>query len=78
MTMKLIGGNAVDFASLNSIRGTHRSCEPHLHGTEPQEPIPVQVRIRQYADTLPEVRRLRADSPNLGQLPVGAILDCYI
>ena len=76
--MKLLGCNVVDFEGPDSMRGTHRSRGLYLPGVEPQEPIRVQVRIRRYADTLPEIRRLRKDSPELSRLPVGAILDCYV
>jgi hypothetical protein len=70
--MKLIGCEVVDFNGLDSTYGSN------THGVQPQEPIHVQVRIRQYGDALPEIRRVRASSPNLGQLPVGATLDCYV
>ncbi len=75
--MKLIVGNAADFQGLGS---TSKVREPFTSGIgdiQPQEPIHVQVRIRQYADTLPDIRRARA-SPNPGRLPVGTMLDCYL
>jgi hypothetical protein len=73
--MKLIGGNAVDFRGLDSTYGPQRSFAPT---PRPQEPIPVQVRVRPYADVLPEMTQVRVGGPNLGRLPVGAMLDCYI
>lgn len=44
---------------------------------EPQEPIRVRVRVRQYGDSFPQVSR-RSKKPDLGQLPVGSLLDCYV
>jgi hypothetical protein len=43
-----------------------------------QEPIPVRVRVRQYGDFVPATQPARSAKPDLGQLPVGSILDCYI
>lgn len=76
--MKLLGCNAADFESLESIRGTPGFRGAYLPGAEPQEPICVRVRIRRYADTPREIRRLCTDTPDLNRLPVGAILDCYV
>jgi hypothetical protein len=76
--MKLIVGNAVDFQGLDSGAKVHRSSAPGVGDTQPQEPIHVQVRIRQHADALPDLRRASASSPNPGRLPVGMILDCYL
>ncbi len=78
MTMKLLGCNVTDFESSNLICATRRSRGLYLPGAEPQEPIRVQVRVRQYVDTVPEFRPLRADRPDLNRLPVGALLDCYV
>ncbi len=75
--MKLIVGNAADFQGLGA---TSKVREPFMAGAggiQPQEPIHVQVRIRPYADTLPDIRRAHA-SLNPGRLPVGTILDCYL
>ena len=76
--MKLLGCNAFDFRGLDSTSGPHRSYGSSTGGVQPQEPIHVQVRIRQYGDALPEIRRGRASGSNLGRLPVGATLDCYV
>jgi len=76
--MKLIAGNVIDLYDLGL---TSKMREPFVSGvgdTQPQEPIPVQVRVRRYADTLPDVHRASASSPNPGRLPVGMILDCYL
>jgi hypothetical protein len=76
--MKLLGCKAFDFNGLDSTRGPCRSYGPSVGGVQPQEPIHVQVRIRQYGDALPEIRRGHTSGPNLGRLPVGAMLDCYV
>jgi hypothetical protein len=76
--MKLIGCNTFDFKGLDSAYGSHRSYGSSACGVGPEEPIHVQVRIRQYAGAFPEVRQIGASGPDLGRLPVGATLDCYI
>jgi hypothetical protein len=76
--MKLIGCNNFDFKALDSTCGPHRSYGSSAGGVQPPEPIHVQVRVRQYGDALPEIRRGHASGPNLGRLPVGATLDCYV
>jgi hypothetical protein len=76
--MKLIGCNSTDFQGLDLICGTHRSCRCEAHSPQAPDPIPVQVRLRRYGDAWPEVRRVSRTSPNLGRLPVGSTLDCYI
>jgi hypothetical protein len=78
LTMKLIVGNGIDSRGLDCTSKVHR---PFAHGVgdpQPQEPIHVQVRIRQYADALPELRWTHAGRPNPGRLPVGMMLDCYL
>jgi hypothetical protein len=76
--MKQIVGNGIDFRSLNCTSRVHGPSAPGVGDTQPREPIHVQVRVRQYADTLPELWRAGANSPNPGRLPVGTILDCYV
>lgn len=76
--MKLIGCNTFDFKGLDSTPVPHRSCESSACGVQPEEPIHVQVRIRQYGDAAPEIRRGHASGPDLGRLPIGATLDCYV
>jgi len=76
--MKLIGCNTIGFKGLDSTYVSPRSCRPYARDVQPQEPIHVRVRIRQYGDRLPEIRQARAGSPNLGRLPVGTTLDCYV
>jgi hypothetical protein len=76
MTMNLISCNARDFKGLDSTHRPHRSCRSHAPDTQPQEPIQVQVRVRQYADELPDVRQQRSGNPDIGRMPVGTMLDC--
>ena len=76
--MKLIVGNATDFQGLESTSKAHHPFVSGVGDIPPQEPIHVQVRIRQYAETLPEIQRAHASSPPLGRLPVGTMLDCYL
>jgi len=76
--MKLIGCNVIDYRGLDLIHGSERPCRSHASRLPPQEPIPVQVRIRQYADVLPPVQQPSAGNLDLGRMPVGAVLDCYM
>jgi len=76
--MKLIVGNGTDFQGLDYTSKARRPFAPGAGDTQPQEPIHVQVRIRQYADALPQLRRTHASSPNPSRLPVGMLLDCYL
>ena len=76
--MKLIGCDAIDFKGLDSPCMSQRSCGPRTPGVQPQKPIYVQVRVRQYADVLSEVRRSGASNLKLGPMPVGTMLDCYV
>ena len=69
---------AIDLGGLHSTYGT---CGSHVHSprpVQPGEPIHVRVRVRQYAEAVPEVRQARSDGPDLGRLPVGSVLDCYM
>ena len=76
--MKLIGCNATDLQGLGSASKVHRLFASGTGNTQSHEPIHVHVRIRQYADTLPALRRTHAGSPNPNRLPVGMMLDCYL
>lgn len=76
--MKLIGGNAIDFRGLDCTSKVHKPFASGVGNIQPQEPLHVQVRIRQYADALPDLQRTRASIPSPGRLPVGTILDCYL
>lgn len=76
--MKLIVGNGTDLQGLDYTSKVHRPFAPGAGDTQPQEPIHVQVRIRQHVDALPELRRTLASRPNTGRLPVGMMLDCYL
>lgn len=56
-------------------------CESYVGGPrilEPQEPIRVRVRVRQYVDSALTTPQTCHERPDLGQLPVGSILDCYV
>jgi hypothetical protein len=76
--MKLIGCDATDLQGLGCAPKVYKPFAPCAGDTQPQEPIHVQVRIRQYAEALPELRRTLARRPNTGRLPVGTMLDCYL
>jgi hypothetical protein len=69
---KLIGCNTIDFPSSDPTQGLH------ARGAQPDEPIPVRVRVRQYPDALPEVRQPGRGNLDFGRMPVGVILDCYV
>jgi len=51
-----------------------RSARP----VEPQEPIHVRVRIRQYGAAVPGLGVIRPGKPDLGRMPIGSVLDCYL
>jgi hypothetical protein len=76
--MKLIAGDGTDLQGLGYTSRVHPPFVPRAGDTPPQEPIHVQVRIRQYTDVLPDLRRTPASSPNPARLPVGTVLDCYL
>ncbi len=65
-------------------RGSHTTCgfrklsADSANNVQPQEPIHVHVRIRRYADPSPGCRQAPPSKPDLGLLPVGAALDCYM
>ena len=73
--MKLIGCNTIDHKGLDSTYGFRAR---NSRGVPVEEPIHVHVRIRQYADAVPEVRQARSAGPDIGRLPVGSTLDCYM
>ena len=50
-----------------------------LTGTANQAgPIPVDVHVRSYEETLPPAPRVAGPESGYGCLPVGSILDCYL
>lgn len=69
----LICSRPVDF-SLSHPAGRMRG----FHVDEPQDPIHVRVRVRQYGDPIPGAAQARSDMPDLGRLPVGTVLDCFM
>jgi hypothetical protein len=74
--MKLIGCDVVGYKGLDLIHGSERPRRSYASHLPPEEPIPVQVRIRQYADVLPQVRSSGAGDFDLRRLPAGLVLDC--
>jgi len=79
--MTLICGKAVDFRGLDSTygtRATHGSYARSQRSAQAEEPIQVRVRVRHYGDVIPAVRHVRSSEPDLGRLPVGSNLDCYV
>ena len=42
------------------------------------EPIHVHVRIREYGDSSLAVPPVSSSRPDLGRMPVGTLLDCYV
>jgi len=45
---------------------------------EPQEPIHVRVRVREYGDSGQGTSLAFPIKPDLGRMPVGTLLDCYV
>ncbi|MBN2132434.1 MAG: hypothetical protein JW741_23230 [Sedimentisphaerales bacterium] len=41
-------------------------------------PIPVDVHVRSYGESLPPAPRVVGPEAGYGRLPVGSILDCYV
>lgn len=78
LIMKLIAGDGTDLQGLGYTSRVQRPFVPRAGDTQPPEPIHVQVRIRQYGDVLPDLRRTPANSPHPARLPVGTMLDCYL
>jgi hypothetical protein len=76
--MKLIGCNATDLQGFGSVSKVPRPFAFGVGDTQSQEPIQVHVRVRQYADMLPALRRTHSGRPNPSRLPVGTVLDCYL
>ena len=69
---QLIGCNTADFKGLDSTPGLR------ARGARADKPIYVHVRVRQYADVLPSVRQSDSGNFDLGRMPVGTVLDCYV
>jgi hypothetical protein len=76
--MKLMAGNSTDSQGLGYTSKVYRPFVLRAGTPQSQEPIHVQVRIRQYADALPDLRWTPASTSNPGRLPVGTMLDCYV
>lgn len=45
---------------------------------EPQEPIHVRVRVREYGDFIKGTPQASSTRPDLSRMPVGILLDCYV
>jgi hypothetical protein len=45
---------------------------------EPQEPIHVRVRVREYGDFIKGTPQTSSTRPDLSRMPVGILLDCYV
>ncbi|MGE5297117.1 MAG: hypothetical protein ACM3VT_20020 [Solirubrobacterales bacterium] len=69
---------SVDFGLLHPADRVSRCYGGGSRVIDPQEPIYVHVRVRQYGGSLPETLRGRSEKPDFGRLPVGTILDCYV
>lgn len=74
----LIGSGPGGFSSSHTTCGLRKPCANDPHNVQPQEPIHVHVRIRRYADPSSGSRQAPSSKPDLGLLPVGAALDCYM
>jgi hypothetical protein len=78
MMSNLICRKTFDFSTPHLTVRASRSCATRPCLPEPQEPIPVRVRIRQHSDYLSSALGVRSATPDLGRLPVGTTLDCYV
>lgn len=76
--MKLIDGKSSIFNSLDSNYATWGLHMGNSRHAPAEEPLRVQVRVRQYADAAPESRQVHSPSLDPGRLPVGTVLDCYV
>jgi hypothetical protein len=75
--------NVTRFQSVdrNLLPPANRLCGLRTEGpriVEPQEPIPVRVRIREYVDSAKGTLQTSSPKPDLGRMPVGTLLDCYV
>jgi len=67
----------IDVCSLTA--GVDRLGRRLLPGSaEEAGPIPVDVHVRSYEETLPPAPRVAGPESGYGCLPVGSILDCYV
>jgi len=71
--LSLACANAIEIADLHWTRVTGRS-----NAAGSREPIRVQVHVRDYADTASRVGPAYPGEPDLGRMPVGSLLDCYM
>ena len=74
----LLCHNAVEFGLLHPTDWVRGSRAHGAQVADPQEPISVRVRVRQYGEFTPGVLRTRSEKPDFGRLPVGTMLDCYV
>ena len=69
---------ALVWSGLHSVCQTRKCHVPGARPIQSDEAIHVRVRVRQYAEAVPEVRQAGSGGPDLGRLPVGSVLDCYM
>lgn len=78
MMSNLIFRQPVDRGLLHPADRMDWSYGDSFRVVEPQEPIPVRVRVRQYGSSFSPDSQRRSKKPDWGQLPVGSLLDCYV
>lgn len=79
MMSNLICGELGGLDDLHMTCGARKACaDVARHRVQPQEPVYVHVRIRQYVDPAPGSRAIPPGRPGFGRLPVGCALDCYL
>jgi hypothetical protein len=75
---KLIDCKASILNSLTSNRAPRGFRTLNSRRAPAEEPLHVHVRVRQHGAAVLEARQARSAGPELGRLPVGSLLDCYV
>jgi hypothetical protein len=74
----LICGRTLDLDLLHPTDRMYRSYAETSRVVEPQGPVHVSVRVRPSGDSCSGAPWSRRGDPDVGGLPIGAILDCYM
>jgi hypothetical protein len=74
----LVCWKPVDLRSVCWTEGPEIRGVSEPRSTQPEEPVYVHVRVRQYGGIVPQNRQACPNIPDLGRLPVGTSLDCYV
>ena len=77
--MKLNVHNAFDQDRLGAGGGRFaRGLLPGRSERDDRDPVQVDVHVRRYGEALPMIRPVPVARLQVGPLPVGTLLDCYV